>query len=341
MEQKRKVSVVMCTYNGQRFVSEQLISILNQTYPIHEIVIQDDCSTDITWSILSEFQANHNIIRCFRNKENIGVHKNFVTAYLKTTGDYIAPCDQDDIWLPEKIEKLVSIIGENAMAYSQSKVKFTESESIGSFSLRNPFVSIFELIWDNRILGHACLYNRSTLDYFEWALKLFDSCCIQSNAHDHIVPLYAYSLDSYIITKDILQVWRRHENVCNLEFISGKTTNKTLVNGYKKFIKTSISLIKGQKSIAIEETFLARSELLNFIFLKNKFKLQKKFKLYIKLAKYISKQSFLSYLVAGYICVRVRKTNNKLSLRKKIGEISFSFRLPFTYWYDMHNLKYL
>lgn len=53
----KKISVVMCTYNGARFIREQLDSILNQTYPIYELIIQDDCSTDETVEIVKEYQV--------------------------------------------------------------------------------------------------------------------------------------------------------------------------------------------------------------------------------------------------------------------------------------------
>ena len=56
---KKKVSVVMCTYNGAKYIREQLDSIINQTYPIFEIIIQDDCSTDDTVDIIREYAETH------------------------------------------------------------------------------------------------------------------------------------------------------------------------------------------------------------------------------------------------------------------------------------------
>lgn len=113
MENKAQpgVSVVMCTYNGEAFLSEQIDSILNQTYPIVELIIQDDCSTDATWQIIQDYAALHPMIRPIRNERNKGFNQNFREAILRAKGDLIAIADQDDIWYAHKIERQVQTIG--------------------------------------------------------------------------------------------------------------------------------------------------------------------------------------------------------------------------------------
>ena len=108
--EKKTVSVVMCTYNGERFLREQMDSILAQTYPIHEIIISDDCSTDGTIDILREYAAKHTFIKIHQNARNIGFNSNFYHAFNRATGEYIAISDQDDIWFPQKIEEQVKQI---------------------------------------------------------------------------------------------------------------------------------------------------------------------------------------------------------------------------------------
>ena len=71
---KKKVSVVMCTYNGAQYIREQLDSIINQTYPIFEIIIQDDCSTDDTVDIIREYAETHSNIRLFQNEKSLGIN---------------------------------------------------------------------------------------------------------------------------------------------------------------------------------------------------------------------------------------------------------------------------
>ncbi len=100
------VSVAMCTYNGERFLAQQLDSIINQTYTNIEIVICDDGSTDKTIQMIQEYQKKFATIKLYQNKTNLGFVQNFAKAISLTTGDYVATSDQDDIWLKNKIEIL-------------------------------------------------------------------------------------------------------------------------------------------------------------------------------------------------------------------------------------------
>src|ERR1700744_3577317 len=94
------ISVALCTYNGEKYIKEQLDSIINQTYTCIEVIIVDDGSTDSTYDIISDYALRDNRIKCFKNETNLGFNKNFEKAVSLTSGEYIAISDQDDIWLP-------------------------------------------------------------------------------------------------------------------------------------------------------------------------------------------------------------------------------------------------
>lgn len=96
------VAVVMCTYNGEKYLRQQLDSILAQTYPIQELIVQDDCSTDATLAILQEYEAKVPFMQVIENTHNLGFNLNFKTACMRATADLIAISDQDDVWMPEK-----------------------------------------------------------------------------------------------------------------------------------------------------------------------------------------------------------------------------------------------
>ena len=81
------VSVVMITYNGARFVREQIDSLLRQTYPFSELIVQDDCSTDSTCDIVREYARRDPRIHLFVNPENMGWNRNFMSAMQRATGD--------------------------------------------------------------------------------------------------------------------------------------------------------------------------------------------------------------------------------------------------------------
>ena len=97
-----KISIAMATYNGERFLREQLDSLYNQTVEPYEVVISDDCSKDSTLKIAQEYQNRLNI-KILSHTKNQGVNKNFEFAIRACAGDYIMICDQDDIWHPDKV----------------------------------------------------------------------------------------------------------------------------------------------------------------------------------------------------------------------------------------------
>lgn len=112
-----KLSVAMCTYNGDKFIASQLSSILDQTIPIDDIVICDDGSNDKTLEIISRIQQeNPNKINLFRNPVNLGSTKNFEKAIDLCSGDYIFLADQDDIWKKDKVQKILDVFDQNPNA---------------------------------------------------------------------------------------------------------------------------------------------------------------------------------------------------------------------------------
>lgn len=102
----KKISVAMAVYNGEKYLPEQLDSILKQLDPIDEIVISYDQSKDGTWNLLQEYAIKYPQVRVVENK-NPGVAGNFNNAIEHCTGDYIFICDQDDRWADDKRQKVL------------------------------------------------------------------------------------------------------------------------------------------------------------------------------------------------------------------------------------------
>ena len=111
-----RLSIVLSTYNGEVYITEQLDSILNQTRKADEVLIFDDCSTDNTPQIIEQFISEHNLTtwKFAVNHENKGWKRNFMEGIWSTTGDLVFPCDQDDIWKPQKLEQMEKIMAENS-----------------------------------------------------------------------------------------------------------------------------------------------------------------------------------------------------------------------------------
>ena len=106
---KDKISVVMATYNGEKYLFEQLESLRNQTLKIDEVIIMDDCSQDETPKLIQKYISDNNLNswKLIENKTNQGWKKNFKLGFDLATGDYIFPCDQDDIWHIDKVYKMI------------------------------------------------------------------------------------------------------------------------------------------------------------------------------------------------------------------------------------------
>ncbi|MFO7690436.1 MAG: glycosyltransferase family 2 protein [Cryobacterium sp.] len=116
VQEKFAISVALCTHNGARFVEEQLRSILEQSWPASEIVISDDASTDGTLGVIDRVLRDWRLEQpevvlktsVLRNSVALGVTANFEQALVATTGDLIALSDQDDVWLPDRLERMAS-----------------------------------------------------------------------------------------------------------------------------------------------------------------------------------------------------------------------------------------
>lgn len=101
----KKIDVLMATYNGEKYLKEQIDSILNQTYKNINLIISDDCSKDGTCEILKQYEDKDERVNVFYQEKNLGYVKNFEFLLKKVENDFYMLSDQDDFWLPEKIEK--------------------------------------------------------------------------------------------------------------------------------------------------------------------------------------------------------------------------------------------
>lgn len=104
------IDILLPTYNGEKYLKEQLDSILNQTYKNIRLIISDDCSKDSTPKILEEYRKKDERIELYLQKENIGVVKGIEFLLKKVKSNYYMLADQDDVWLPIKVEKSIETL---------------------------------------------------------------------------------------------------------------------------------------------------------------------------------------------------------------------------------------
>lgn len=123
----KKISVALAAFRGERFIAEQVGSIIRQSIPPSEIVICDDSGPDspVFRALRPLLEEYPELIRYHLNAERLGVDRNFEKAIGLTSGDIILLADQDDVWAPEKIRMLVGLIGDNPIG------AFCDSELVG------------------------------------------------------------------------------------------------------------------------------------------------------------------------------------------------------------------
>lgn len=201
------ISVCMATYNGELYIKEQLDSILCQLGKNDEIIISDDHSTDNTIQIIRNIGDSR--IKIVLNEKDKGYVSNFENALLNANGDFIFLSDQDDIWLPEKVQESLRILKEKYFLVSNAIVINSKNGIIHNsfFDIVSHYRGFWKNIFKFSYLGCCMCFRREILQYalpFPRQRKL----C----THDNwlfIVASFFYNVE--ILNKPLI-LYRRHGN---------------------------------------------------------------------------------------------------------------------------------
>lgn len=215
----KRVQILLATYNGGRYIEEQLISLFNQTYQDFELLIRDDGSKDNTLEIVRKYREKYpNRIQLISdNQKGLGPSGNFSRLMTYATANYIMFCDQDDIWLPHKIEKtlnkmleLEEINGENIPILIHSDLKIVDedlkvlNESMSQAqklcSNKNEFN---KLLIQNNITGCTMMINKSLKE-------IAGSVPKEAIMHDWWLGLVASSVGIIGYIDQALILYRQH-----------------------------------------------------------------------------------------------------------------------------------
>jgi len=198
------ISVCLATYNGSAYVEAQLRSVLEQLSPKDEIVVADDGSTDDTIAIVDAIGDPR--IRWVAQGGSLGVVKNFERSVSAASGNYIFLCDQDDFWLPGKIEHCIAALQTHLLVVTDCKVVDSELNEIAPsfFRLRNSGSGLLHNLWKNGYLGCCMAFRRELLRV---ALP-FPS---RIPMHDMWLGIIAETLGGTCFLPEPLLLYRRHE----------------------------------------------------------------------------------------------------------------------------------
>ncbi len=210
------ISVAMATYNGARFIREQLSSIAAQTLLPAELVVTDDGSSDDTVEIVRAFADTAPFpVRVHRNAANLGFRGNFMHAIALCTSDVIALCDQDDVWVPHKLERAIEPFAEPdvVLAYHEAWLIDEAGERLGLARLhgapaRTPALSLFPL---SNPYGFSMLFRRELLELSEfWSRSIDNLDSRQCMAHDQWLFFLACALGTIAFIDEPLAGYRQH-----------------------------------------------------------------------------------------------------------------------------------
>ena len=169
MAELPQVSVALNVHNGARFLPAQLASVLAQEGVELEVIALDDHSTDDSLDILREWASRDPRIRVYRNDEHAGPLKSFEACMALCTAPLIAPCDQDDVWHPGKLARLVEAIGEADLAYCDSGWIDSAGQPAGHSVAQDigPMIEgrdVLKLALHNTLAAHSMLLRREVFD---------------------------------------------------------------------------------------------------------------------------------------------------------------------------------
>lgn len=227
------VSIVMATYNGEKYLRQQLDSILQQTHQHFELIVVDDASTDTTLSILDEYAASDSRIHVFPAGKNSGLVANFERGLRLAKCDFIALSDQDDIFRQDKLERLLAALKDNPdrdLAVSDlSLIDENGNEIARSMWLHqklNPRQGkpFRRLLYSNFATGCAMMFRRRLL---EIALPFPPNCLV----HDWWLAVVSASAmgGGICLVNEQLTAYRQHRsNVIGVRTLGNLTAKKII-----------------------------------------------------------------------------------------------------------------
>lgn len=257
-----KTSVVISSYNGEKYIVDMLKSIRDQTKKVDEVLICDDASTDNTVDLAKQF-INNNGLSSWTikvNKHNKGWRRNFMEGLWASHGDVVFPCDQDDLWRADKVAVMTKIMEDNPdinMLGSNWEKFYTDGKKeTGPFSNDKKLhkVELYTNYMLNKLPGCTFCARRKLID---WSKKYWEP----SFPHDALLWRLGLFSDSLYVIHDSLHHWRiHHDSAFAQESVSLKN-----VKAKKQWLKTAMDMNNSMLSFVNNHNFTNKNESLNLL----------------------------------------------------------------------------
>lgn len=321
-----KISVAIATYNGERYILQQLYSIASQDITPDEVVICDDCSTDNTVEIIKSVCDSFPFaIKVDVNTHQLGYTQNFNRALSLTTGDIIFLSDQDDYWFHNKISHILSLVKRHP-----DKLMFMNDAILADGELRSYEITKLDqfkrarISESNFVMGCCAAVRRELLDI---ALPIG----FGFKGHDSWLAMFADIFNSKLIDYEPLQLYRRHGQN-ESDYICNQTDRITFFKSVKFYFESFIS--PPEISNQIDQLKILRTAIRNLklngkygskTFIDYKYNLSKKIK-FLTLLKYIERLRLFDRFKARIEIFFRSKSRGSDSLLRLIRDIVIMFR---------------
>lgn len=232
MKNEERVAILLATYNGFRFLPELMTSLEKQTHDKWELYVRDDNSSDGTKDLLKSYEEKDGRIHVTYGEEQFGASKNF--AFLLNAvshEDYVMFCDQDDIWIPQKIEKTLyemkrkescSHANVPRIVFSGKQLVNENLQEISEYKYgQKQNISFHDILIQNPIYGCTMMINKA-------ALKLAQPLPEYAYLHDYYLALVTSAYGEITFIDEPLILYRQHENN-----VTGGSKNYSYINKIK------------------------------------------------------------------------------------------------------------
>lgn len=242
-----KISIAMATYNGAKYLQQQLDSFLNQTRLPDELVISDDCSTDATLDIVERFKSRAPFkVIILRNETNLGYTANFSRALSATSGDIVFLSDQDDVWFSNKIATMEEIAERNPEALAimcDAALTDGQLKEAGGLTQLGQIRSA-GLPDSSFVMGCCAAIRRPFLNL---VLPIPDSY----PGHDSWIIRMAEGVGGKLLHEEVLQYYRRHGTNAS-QFVAQRLTKVTKKDVWSGRLRSAVDLLSGRDAQRME-----------------------------------------------------------------------------------------
>ena len=225
------IDILLASYNGEKYISEQINSIISQSYEDWKLIIRDDGSNDKTLKIIEEFEKKDRRIQLIRDdKGNLGVARNFEELLSYSKADFIMFADQDDIWFHDKIKDTLLVMKNKNQSIPQlvftnsTVIKNNESSKCGYLYQYHVIPSLENFLFSNAgYQGSTTMINKELKDK---CLPFLEDCLV----HDYHISLCALLFGEATFIPESTMYYRRHQATVS-------TLRRGILDKFKSFLK--------------------------------------------------------------------------------------------------------